>query len=381
VAVELFLIVVLMLFSEFRISPQALEGLKRHKYSTSSSSIIDNTYVLPLVWDTLEKLVPRRFSPNSLTFLGFLVDIVGFVPLLYFSSDLMTVRPCWMLGLTAFCMLFYNTCDNIDGRHARALNMGSVIGEIFDHGLDSMTNVCQTLPVMIALQAGLLPFWPVFILFMLIETYAVLFFTRKLVLGNLSFVPVDTTELQYFAIIMVFVTAFAGPGIWNWSIPILNVNSRQFWLASCILSVVLNSGYQLYTQLASPARSNLIHEFSKTLLYWLVSAALFYTVPSAMEQPLLYFMVIAGMFSKLLTELVFSNVGGKPPKTLLDSSLLSPLFLLCNAYFQFFPYGRAVMAAATFSFILWFYYFSKLVYLSSRYLNLPIFTVPSDKLK
>ena len=53
------------------------------------------------------------------------------------------------------CSFFYNTMDNIDGRHARALGGGSVIGELFDHGIDSYANILQIMPALVAARSGL----------------------------------------------------------------------------------------------------------------------------------------------------------------------------------------------------------------------------------
>ena len=51
----------------------------------------------------------------------------------------------------------------LDGMHARALGVGSVVGELFDHGLDSMANVFQLFPVVMALEMIKLDFYFMFV--------------------------------------------------------------------------------------------------------------------------------------------------------------------------------------------------------------------------
>ena len=62
-----------MLLSEFRVTREQLDGLKKYKYSSSTSSLIDNNFLLPGFWNLIQKRLPRNLSPNLITLAGKLV--------------------------------------------------------------------------------------------------------------------------------------------------------------------------------------------------------------------------------------------------------------------------------------------------------------------
>lgn len=57
--------------------------------------------------------------------------------------------------LAALGLFIYQTLDATDGKQARRTGTSSPLGELFDHGCDSMTQVFVTLNICYALQMGL----------------------------------------------------------------------------------------------------------------------------------------------------------------------------------------------------------------------------------
>ena len=52
--------------------------------------------------------------------------------------------PRWTLFLYGFCVFWYQTLDNIDGKQARRLQNSSALGMIMDHGCDALGVICLT---------------------------------------------------------------------------------------------------------------------------------------------------------------------------------------------------------------------------------------------
>lgn len=62
--------------------------------------------------------------------------------------------PAWAYFLAAFGLFIYQTLDATDGKQARRIGASSPLGELFDHGCDSASQVFVTLNVCYALQLG-----------------------------------------------------------------------------------------------------------------------------------------------------------------------------------------------------------------------------------
>lgn len=85
--------------------------------------------------------MPRWLAPNVITLLGILAIYANIVTILIYVPDLSSSGPSWIYFSFAFSLFFYQTMDNIDGKQARATGSSSPLGELFDHGIDSL-NCC-----------------------------------------------------------------------------------------------------------------------------------------------------------------------------------------------------------------------------------------------
>jgi ethanolaminephosphotransferase len=56
----------------------------------------------------------------------------------YHSPDFMDMPPSWVFYLTSFLMFFYLILDGLDGKQARRTGSSSPLGQLFDHGCDSI---------------------------------------------------------------------------------------------------------------------------------------------------------------------------------------------------------------------------------------------------
>ncbi|KAI5607236.1 choline/ethanolamine phosphotransferase 1a isoform X1, partial [Silurus asotus] len=73
--------------------------------------------------------------------------------------------PRWVYLACAFGLFIYQSLDAIDGKQARRTNSSTPLGELFDHGCDSLSTVFVILGTCIAVQMGTNPDWMFFCCF------------------------------------------------------------------------------------------------------------------------------------------------------------------------------------------------------------------------
>ena len=74
--------------------------------------------------------------------------------------------------LCALGLFIYQTLDAIDGKQARRTKSSNALGELFDHGCDSMSTVFVTLAGACTMGMGHMPYWMMYECF----TASVLFY-------------------------------------------------------------------------------------------------------------------------------------------------------------------------------------------------------------
>lgn len=155
------------------LTPSQLKGLEKHKYSVECQSLLDpimqKWYVL---CNSLTLLTPSRFQVGHSGRMAAHVDSselhhgdrtlhqrVDFghphVLLSYchrtcesrfdtlsvqtFDVSFASKAPCLVTLWCAIGLFIYQTLDAIDGKQARRTNSSSPLGELFDHGCDSLS--------------------------------------------------------------------------------------------------------------------------------------------------------------------------------------------------------------------------------------------------
>lgn len=148
------------------------------------------------------------------TLIGFLFVIgnVGLQQLM--DPDLTGPSYAWVCYSYAFGVWAYSTMDNIDGKQARRTGTSSGLGELFDHGIDSLNCTLASLLETSAMGLGatkigaltaLIPCLPMF--FSTWETYH----THTLYLGYFN----GPTEGLLIASLLMIASGALGPQIWH----------------------------------------------------------------------------------------------------------------------------------------------------------------------
>lgn len=68
--------------------------------------------------------------------------------------------------MNAIGLFVYQSLDAVDGKQARRTKSASPLGELVDHGCDSVSMVIMVLAVSVALELGTQPVWMFFMSFM-----------------------------------------------------------------------------------------------------------------------------------------------------------------------------------------------------------------------
>lgn len=142
------------------LSAGQLKRLSEHQYSCSSASLLDAR--LQPWWGWLVRRTPLWLAPNLITLLGLAVNVATTLLLLWFSPDARQEPPRWACALCALGVFIYQSLDAIDGKQARRTNTQSPLGELFDHGCDSISTVFIALGACTAVKLGEYPTWMFF---------------------------------------------------------------------------------------------------------------------------------------------------------------------------------------------------------------------------
>ncbi|XP_046486177.1 cholinephosphotransferase 1 isoform X3 [Neodiprion pinetum] len=329
-------------YKEKLLSPGQLKRLNEHKYSCTSVSLMD-PFLQPW-WNWLVSKVPLWLAPNAITVLGLTVNILTTLILVWYSPDAKIEAPRWACLLCALGLFVYQSLDAIDGKQARRTGTQSPLGELFDHGCDSISTVFVALSACIAVQLGYYPTWMFFQCFCAITLFYCAHW-QTYVSGTLRFGKVDVTEAQFTIIGIHIISGIFGPSIWMTELPYINTEVKVFplWaavgiavlLAQSSVSVILVGGVgKNGSTVAGTSVLSPIIPFS----FVVVPAFIIYrkSAENVYENhPALYILAFGMVAAKVTNRLVVAHMT-KNEMQYLDTALIGPAMLFLNQYFNFF---------------------------------------------
>ncbi|CAH7670949.1 CDP-alcohol phosphatidyltransferase-domain-containing protein [Phakopsora pachyrhizi] len=190
-----------------------LSKLKDYKYRSIDLSFITK-YILKHWWEFVTSQMPIWLAPNLITLIGLLFIIVNLITVIIYDSDLKTDLNGWIYFSFALGLFAYQTLDNVDGKQARRTGTSSPLGELFDHGIDSLNCVLGGLIQCSAIGTGH-TFYAVFIIVvacwpMYLSTWEE-YHTGVLFLGYIN----GPTEGILIAIAILLNSSFNGIKLWH----------------------------------------------------------------------------------------------------------------------------------------------------------------------
>ncbi|EMC95477.1 hypothetical protein BAUCODRAFT_123912 [Baudoinia panamericana UAMH 10762] len=195
------------------LSEEALQHFKTYKYSSVDKSPL-SYYVLRHYWNACVEFLPLWLAPNMVTLIGLVCVVANVALLAIMDPDLQGPKYSWVYYSYAIGVWAYSTLDNIDGKQARRTGTSSGLGELFDHGIDSLNCTLASLletsamglgPTKLGTLTALIPALAMF--FSTWETYH----THTLYLGYFN----GPTEGLAIAALIMAVSGYFGPQIWH----------------------------------------------------------------------------------------------------------------------------------------------------------------------
>ncbi|KAJ1969196.1 hypothetical protein IWQ62_000779 [Dispira parvispora] len=194
------------------IPEESLPNLYKYRYSGTDKSLLSR-YVLCHYWNNLVKLFPLWMAPNLVTLLGFCFILVNFATLLYFDPTLEREAPAWVYYSYALGLWIYASFDAVDGKQARRTGTSGPLGELFDHGCDSLNTTLGLLIAASIFQLGQ-SWWTVGIIWNGLCNFYLStmeeYHTGTLYLGYFSG-PVEGIAISC---IVYTLTGYLGPHVW-----------------------------------------------------------------------------------------------------------------------------------------------------------------------
>ncbi|XP_040162224.1 cholinephosphotransferase 1 isoform X3 [Anopheles arabiensis] len=318
-----------------------LKKLYDHKYSCTNVSLMD-PFLQPW-WCWLVSKVPLWLAPNLITIVGLAINIATTLILISYSPTGREEPPRWSSALCGIGLFIYQSLDAIDGKQARRTNSSSPLGELFDHGCDSISTVFVALSACISVQLGYYPRWMFFQCFCAMTLFYCAHW-QTYVSGTLRFGRIDVTEAQCTIIGIHMISAIFGPSIWMTKI----FGQFELWSTMAVMTI-LCGGWSLL-EFFSVIRAGGVGKNGSTVAGTSVLSPiipfLFVVVPAYVisqkstdqiyeNHPALYIMAFGMITAKVTNRLVVAHMT-KSEMEYLDWGLIGPLCLFLNQYFNSF---------------------------------------------
>eukprot|EP01126_Amoeba_proteus_P047022 TRINITY_DN5345_c0_g1_i2.p1 TRINITY_DN5345_c0_g1~~TRINITY_DN5345_c0_g1_i2.p1 ORF type:complete len:340 (-),score=31.85 TRINITY_DN5345_c0_g1_i2:52-1071(-) len=336
-----------------------------------------------------------RYSPNAITTIGFVFLVSNhIISMLYCNGETKNCeipRP-WFIFF-AFNIFFYQLMDNLDGKQARKTASSSALGELFDHGCDSLYMMLTTYPVILTFGWNC---WEAF--YVLCAAITVFYgshweeyYTDKLILGVFA----NPTEGQVGCIVLFIFAYFFGPEWWqtstlgsfSWILPssLSSLSLRDavlYTLPLLLLLPVCDNAREIYLWSRKKKRSFLFTWTKILPLFLHLALVLFWIHNSKIDIPgtqFLYLLHFHGfIFSYLCQQLVIARVT-RQDFPAWNNVLFLPLFGALNTVLGVVPEIYVLPVLFWVLSALFLYYLVSVVLQLSHYLDIFVFKLGIPK--
>lgn len=221
------------------LTPAQLQRMKEHKYCSQGTSLSEP--VMQVYWRWLVTKVPLWMAPNLITFVGLIVNILTTAPIVLVDYNVDGVAPRWLYFLCALGFFIYQSLDAIDGKQARRTGTNSPLGELFDHGCDSISTYLVVVSGIsaIGVSASEHPYMILYFMELLMLTN-LCYHWQTYVCGVLHFKLIDVTEAQLAHILLLMLTVIFGVEMWDRDSPVIGVANNLIIALIFTVFMVIN---------------------------------------------------------------------------------------------------------------------------------------------
>lgn len=324
------------------LSRHQLKRLEEHRYSSSGRSLLEPA--MQRYWEWLVRRMPPWIAPNLITIVGLATNIFTTLVLVYYCPTATEQAPLWAYLLCAVGLFVYQSLDAIDGKQARRTNSSSPLGELFDHGCDSLSTVFVALGTSIAVQLGTHPDWMFFCCFSGMFMFYCAHW-QTYVSGTLRFGIIDVTEAQIFIIFVYLLAAVGGTAFWQSPVPVINIQMKIVPALCTFMGVIFSCAHYFKiiftggvgkngsTIAGTSVLSPVLHIGSVIVLAMMIYKKS--TVKLFEEHPCLYILAFGFVSAKITNKLVVAHMT-KSEMHFYDVAFLGPALLFLDQYFNSF---------------------------------------------
>ncbi|KAK6754452.1 hypothetical protein RB195_013450 [Necator americanus] len=321
-------------------TPEELKRLSEHKYSAVDTSWLDEL-CMKYFWEWAVDFYPLWLAPNLITLIGLIVNLITVLVLSHYCPTAREVAPSWAYALAAFGLFVYQTLDATDGKQARRTGAASPLGELFDHGCDSISQVFVTLNVAYAMRLGDVRCGTFFIVIVAVSLFYCAHWSTYCT-GQLSFSKFDVTEAQITIIVLLLITSVFGPNIWT--VGVLDYELRHVLLFLTLIGASYQ-GSSYFDVIFTGGVGRNGSTVAGTSVLFPVCPLLASIVPFAMiysksrtavfdENITLFVLCFGAVVAKATNRLIVGHMS-RSELVLWDWIYLGPIALMLNQYYDF----------------------------------------------
>jgi ethanolaminephosphotransferase len=339
------------------ISQQGVQNLGVYKYNGVDQSFLANL-IMKHWWNWLiDNVVPPTIAPNVLTLMGFFCVLAANLVLWAYSPLMDRAAPNWTYVFAALMIFCYQTLDNLDGKQARKTGSSSALGEVFDHGADSLTVSMFVMIMTTAFQFSHIMSFIALIMLGLIFYFAHWenFFTGSLILRKWS----NPTEAQLFLISNLLITSYFGAEWWKEPVNTVifgYIQKNQILFFFTVIGFLttsydhISTTYAVVLQRGNSLKTPAFAMFP-ILFVFLIASIWAILAPSLLtENPRIFITTIGLLFSYLAIRIIVQNVTKEPFR--LYYNIQTPLLLITFHSLI----GQLFVPLLDDNFILWCYF-------------------------
>lgn len=383
------------------LTKEGLYHLKQYKYASGFTGHLDKYVMIPL-WNWSMQFVPMWIAPNVLTTMSLLCTIISYFLFHYYSPNLYEPAPNWVYGLSSFLIFFYLILDGLDGKQARRTGSSSPLGQLFDHGCDSICCflcgiiMCSNFQYSGNVHAVVLYF-----------IHLIPFFLsnwEEYCTGFMRFGLIGVSEGQLTIVLLLAISGIFGPNVWlqTLNLPFFGPTEYRYCATYLALSGLVyqatSSIYYAYDYWQEHKKEDAqsggkLKKWYKNALkiflfycFFVIVAVAWTNAPSTFfaEHPRLLFIIVGQLFGYQVSRLIISRVTAEPwPFTFIGTMMIPYVLLTANSWLSepLVPEYETAMVYAAVILVLYLHFVVEIVQQICLFLNIKCFSIPPPKVE
>ena len=281
-----------------------LENMKNHKYQSTGYTTLDN--MMNPFWLKCASYLPYAYTPNMVTVTGLFCQFLSIILIGFYDLTFSERLPTYVYIFCAFMIFMAQTLDAIDGKHARNTKRSSSLGQLMDHGCDSMDNFlfCIVLSQAYLFGNTIHTLWLQILIQIPFYTYTLEEHFSGVLRTQIN--NYGVTEFQFLSMLLLFLSAIFGETLIN--LEIFGIKLSYICLYSV---VVISIGHSIYLIiLDSKGLKDAYTKFKPltTIIAFVVAEFMTYKMKLYKDKPYLMILLNGFYFSLSTCKLIINNM-------------------------------------------------------------------------